>query len=392
MPPRDESELRYLQRIVEMSAYEESGMRKVVGLPFLEELDAFDIYALSALYDLVKSASGQMDAIASHPELQDSRTEADGATILLLVLRALDPESAAAIESMQWVQDGIASREVRSDSVSRWEQSLIETLVGIARDNRPIFVDLAAKPWIQDELFSNEAQLLFNIRDIVVLDPLVARRLIVMPFLDTLDWYETTQVQTLVEISRFDKQLPSQILAHPLLAGGMTDNHLGTLFLVVTELVAPNEVGSVRAFAWVQDGIAESDLGGLQQLHLYALSSPQTLDILNRKSWVQDGISREEQRLLSDLYFMLGWFSNERRDEATTQQILTMPFLQSYESGDIAAFRALSRLYDRENPSQLQQILSHPKLRDGITDEQTWLVSMLPSDIQIALEFLDSQP
>ena len=259
-----------------------------------------------------------------------------------------DPEAAAAIEALSWVRDGIASTEHRSADLrdaSRHEQRVVETLVSLAGRTRSVFMALVRKPWIQDQLSTSEVNLVDDLETLANWNAAFVQRVIAMPFLQTIDTYESTIVDTIRELLFVDKQLPVRVLDHPALVGGITDDHTSTIFLVIMELVAPEEVAAVRALPWIQDGVSDYELGGLQQLQLVALSSSQVLQSLTQKSWVQDGISRDEQRLIKSLYSILGWYSSSQQYEALAQRIVEMPFLDTFDGHDFLAMEALDNLH-----------------------------------------------
>ena len=304
LPPQHESQLSTLEHIVGMSSTDAVAVRQIVAMPFLEDVDGFDSEALWALSDLMRTNPGALPGIVSHPALQDSRTQTDGVIILIQTLKANDPEAAAAIEALSWVRDGIASREHRSPNrqdASRFEQSLIYKLVRLAGHSRPTFTALMSKPWMRDELTQSEFQMLDDFWELALWDNALAQRMMAMPFLAAFDVYDQVIVGTIRELRSVDESLFGRVLAHPNLAGGITDDHAGEVFLVIMELVAPQDAAAIRAFTWVRDGISDSDLGGLQVLQLVALSSPQVLHDLIQKAWVQDGISRDEHKVIRSL-------------------------------------------------------------------------------------------
>ena len=394
LPPQSESQLSDLRDIAQMSAYGESEVRQIVGMPFLKDIDSYDDSALRALRDLIFSHPSHVPAIASHPELTDSRTHADGVTILLLVLKAEDPEAAAMIESLAWVQDGLAYREHRSSDprdASRFEQSLVSDLVRWAGESRLTFTTLLGMPWMQDELTNYEYNVASNLLGLTAWNVALGQRVLAMPFLQAIDAYELSAIQTIGELRWIDEQLPGRVLAHPALAGGITDAHTGEIFLVVTELMAPQEAAAIRAFPWVLDGVAESELGSLQVLQMAAVNSQRLILVLTQNSWVQDGLTEDEREVIRTLRFMASR-NSERRDEESAVHIAGMPFLSFIDETDKRAIRALSALHNRGGESHLNTVLSHPRLRNGIGDEESALVSLLPPTLEDALELLDTHP
>ena len=76
----------------------------------------------------------------------------------------------------------------------------------------------------------------------------------------------------------------------------------------------------------------------------------------------------------------MGWYEDEPHQEvvAAIIQILDMPFLDSVGGADAAAVRSLRRL-EYNDTSAFLEIMNHPKLKDGITDEEAKIVALLGS-------------
>ena len=141
----------------------------------------------------------------------------------------------------------------------------------------------------------------------------------------------------------------------------------------------PALANQLKALPWVADGVDDSERDSAEKLVEAAIWWPDTFNALLRKSWIQDAITRDEATVIEYIY----WITRQYSDEATrllvsevVVALLDMPFLDSVESADALAVRSLHRLAVRDTETFLE-ITSHPKISDGITDEEAKIVVLL---------------
>ena len=142
----------------------------------------------------------------------------------------------------------------------------------------------------------------------------------------------------------------------------------------------PALTASIKSQSWVTDGVTEMERDALQQLlWITAVEENHAWNLL-QMPWLEDGPNQREidaiQQLdwttqtssdLGDQLWQKPWFQDEVI--ATAMQILDMPFLDSVESLDAMAVRSLAQI-ERYDTSGFLEMMSHPKLSDGITDEE----------------------
>ena len=124
-------------------------------------------------------------------------------------------------------------------------------------------------------------------------------------------------------------------------------------------------------WAWMKDGISESERVGIEHLRNLEELSGRGFEELARKDWVQDDLIWIE----ADVIRYLARIADVQKpgtDELIVA-ILGMPFLDRVESADSHAMRVLSQIHLR-NPGGLTQLLSDPRLAGGITDATTGIV------------------
>ena len=129
------------------------------------------------------------------------------------VLEQHNRSAARAIQSLPWVADGI------DDS----EQEAAESLVYLAATREEMFVELSGKPWIAVDDISREAPAIVAFSYIAEEDPEAARRLVNMPFLDTLEPADALAVESLSYLAFRDMPVFRRVMRHPAVLDGIDD-------------------------------------------------------------------------------------------------------------------------------------------------------------------------
>ena len=165
----------------------------------------------------------------------------------------------------------------------------------------------------------------------------------------------------------------------PWVVDGVTDLEREALQqLLWIAWVEKNHAWNLLRTPWLEDGPDVNEIDAIQILNWTTQTSPELGDKLWQKSWMQDDITADEVTVMQNL----DWIARPK-DETFQQQvveaaigILDMPFLESVESADALAMKSLQRLESR-NTTDFLEIMSHPKLSDGITDEEAKIVALL---------------
>jgi hypothetical protein len=165
----------------------------------------------------------------------------------------------------------------------------------------------------------------------------------------------------------------------PWVADGVDDaEHAAVEALIACARWYPGVFSAVLQKPWVGDSITADETVAISRLRSTAYYAPELADKMLQKSWAQDGITADEATVIRYLYNMV-WTADEIPEQVvleTANDILDMPFLESVEGADAAAVRSLERLGDKGS-DVLLQIISHPTLSDGITDEEAKIVALL---------------
>lgn len=222
---------------------------------------------------------------------------------------------------MPWVANGISANEIKIVNV-------------LAQIDRQGYADISERlfdmQWVADGVSHDDSTVAHRLLPIILFAPDSAVRLIDMPFLQTIEQADVRTLYSLLRIARGNPDDLSDILAHPQFKDGITDDQAAVLAVLIEN--APNLVNTL-------------------------------LDL----EWVVDEVWNEDEELAVQRLAWLG---------ATAMRLMDMPFLQTLEHADVMALRSLSRIA-HGNPDDLADILAHPQLKNGITDDQTMIVAML---------------
>ena len=101
--------------------------------------------------------------------------------------------------------------------------------------------------------------------------------------------------------------------------------------------------------------------------------NPSLAQRMEKISWVADGLNPLEEETVKYLLYIA-----VRKREAALSEIIEMPFLRTVEPADLSGIKSLWRIL-HDNPSQFDQVMNHPTIQAGITDEWTPVITTLKS-------------
>ncbi len=151
LPPRYEVEVSFLDQLVAMGAVDQAGVLGLIRLAFLNTIERADVEAMRALTDELKANPAALQEALSHPALGHGAAENVAAVAALLSLKRSDPEAAAAITALPWVQDGIRSLAPGNSRGFAFELNRLHDLIDLARVSRQAFTNLVGKPSILND-------------------------------------------------------------------------------------------------------------------------------------------------------------------------------------------------------------------------------------------------
>ena len=143
-------------------------------------------------------------------------------------------------------------------------------------------------------------------------------------------------------------------------------------WLVYLNHDSAQDAATIIALPWFQDGLAETEVDALRSLVWLrdgdGASGEDIVTSVMALRWFRDGINQAEHDLLLWLAYLDYW------SEEAAVAVVDMPFLSSIERDDVLALRSLHRLASSRD-DRLEAVLTHPNVRDGITDDETTLVA-----------------
>ena len=378
LPPKTGLHTTILARLVTMSRIDPVGMLQFIQRPFFKSVDYDSLSAVNYLTKGLETDPSTLQVVLSHPALGDGDAGNIRLILDMLAFRTEDPEAAAMIESLPWVQDGLADYGFSAGRGGRRgtsEQVIVRQLSELSRFTRPTFLALLAKPWMRDQLSELEVQTVYKLYDLAGWNAAFTQRLLAMPFLDTIEYRDFAVLGDFTEFGVYEYGLRHQIINHPDLASGITDDSAGTVRLVTLEVQDYAMASIVRALPWVQDGLQREEFGAVSALTFAAQDNRQLFQSIVQRSWVRDGLTSDETAVIRKLWLLVDW--SQPSESAAALALFDMPFLESISGADAAALDALGSLHSHRDGSYLQEVLSHPTLRDGIRDEHTPLIAVL---------------
>ena len=341
---------------------------RVMRMPFMVDLGNRAETAWTVLNELYVSDSAGVKRLLAHPDLQDGITHDNVVLLPLLYLETRDPVSAAAIWGLPWIHQ------------YPWE---VKDLQQLALVSQPVF-------WAWMEHRAHEPRfgsVVEHISYMARVDEALAVQIVRMPFLSTRDGSDGRVIFLLSELARNHPEDFRGLFSHPKVQGGITDDDVATLYLLILAASNPMAAAAIEALPWVQDGLGRSIDGRfnsatshpsefeesvVERLTYIAERSPDSLSDLVSKSWLQDGLNFWEYEAVGSLSGLIGYSSQEI---ATARQILAMPFLETLEREDYEILETVRTLFD--DSEGVRYIVSHPKLAGGIRDRQRATVALV---------------
>ena len=309
---------------------------------------------------------------------------------------------------MPWVADGIDESE---NAAARELSTLAET-------NPPVVRVLLERPWVIDGVDGPEKAAIERIQDIGYYLPTLAGEIIELPWLvDGVTQPEPEVVEILWETSERNLTLTQRLIALDWLVDGITQTEAGLLSDL--RFIARDDVSLAQRLVelpWLLDGVTQEEAGVLSNLGYIADDNASLAKRLTELPWLVDGLDAVERTIIDRLFWIAGedselakaiadkpWMADslgkdaaravnslyyiQDEDSASAKAIVAMPFLDTLEPTDAAVMDALSWLAYTDILA-LREVLQHPTLEDGISDEWAPVVALLDSVNEAAPAFL----
>ena len=247
-------------------------------------------------------------------------------------------------------------------------------------ENKPDLADaIGALGWVADGVDDSERKALEHMIHIAARSDAPARALLDMAWVaDGPSGDETFALQSLRYLPNASEDTAETLINMEWIEDGVSD--IEARFLHLLTLIAESDAAvaeSVIALPWVADGILDSERGVISNLSRIADDGNADLaESVIALPWLADGITDSERRAVARL---------SRMDADAAARLIDMPFLETLEAADVAALDYLSGL----TTIQLSDMLSRPMLKDGITDDEAQIISMLYQTFKYAPDRVD---
>ena len=182
-------------------------------------------------------------------------------------------------------------------------------------------------------------------------------------------------------LERDKPALANQLKTLAWIADGVDESeHQAAEELIKAALWYPDVFSALMGMPWVKDdSITTAETRAIDSIRGSAYYSPLLSERMLQKHWVQDDITRDEGIIIRRLSWLAG-----RKDEATQQRmtdvaisIIDMPFLDDVTFAEARAVMSLHYLAGSRYRDSFRTIMSHPKVQDGITDQEAKVISVL---------------
>ena len=297
-------------------------------------------------------------------------------------LDANRPALAAELKNLAWVANG----------VDEAEREAAELLIAAARRHPQVFTALLTKQWVGDGITDAETDAIYGFsRTPMFSEGLIEGMLEISWVQDDITAEEGKAIGYLYRATRWAPGISDELLAYPWVQDDITSDETTALgYLYQAGRHVDELADRLVVKPWVQDDITADETTALRYLYQAGRYVDELADRLVVKPWVQDDITADEAAVIRDLY-LIARAQDEALEPATNAkalQLVDMPFLESVERADAPAMESLRRL-EGNNTARFLEVMSHPVLSDGITDEEAKAVALLWGTNTYKPEYVD---
>ena len=183
------------------------------------------------------------------------------------------------------------------------------------------------------------------------------------------------------------------VQALPWAADGYNETERETLdALLDTARHSQSAFNTLIELPWMQDTITKEEAFALHYIQHGARRAPKMIDLLLQKPWFQDEITPNLAAMTRNLY----WIARSDDPEfqplvaAAAATLLEMPFLNTMEDTDILAIYDLRRYEQRHGDEMFLDLMDHPAIKDGITDEEAKRLGLVRSSQRYMPELVET--
>ena len=339
-------------------------------------VDQLELSLIERFDDIASVAAPLAEHILALPWLADSVSQAELSVVQdLYYVAADDATSAELVINVPWIADGIEQTETAA----------AEELMYLASQHPRLFRDFISRLWVADGVDQLELSLIERFVGIADRDAALAERIAGLPWIvDGIEQPEPDAVDSLWAIATSDAELAGEITDLAWFADGVT--HAEAEVARNFDYISRYDIAlaaSIANLPWVSDDLTDEERYVIDSLYWMARDDVATASRLVDKSWLADELGRDDTRVIENLGYVA------HQDAALAQRIIGMPFLDMLEPPDVAAVDALASLAWHDLGA-LRDILAHPTVVDGITDEWAPIVATLYAVNEAAPAFVET--
>lgn len=138
----------------------------------------------------------------------------------------------------------------------------------------------------------------------------------------------------------------------------------------------------IIALSWFEDGVTELETMAVESLFFIVNHDVGLGHQGAEMTWLADDVTDVEYSVLEEIWHIA------YEDTSAAMRLIGMPFLKSLDPPDVVAMESLANLA-HFNMSTFQEVISHPTLSNGITDEWAPIVATLYNVNEEAPAFVD---
>ena len=377
-----------VSELTQLAALDEDAALRALELELAEAIEYSDPITIGFLRSLASSDPEGMRRLLSHPSLDESAADGEDRFLPLLYLEMHDPDAAALVEALPWVQDGLKypdfSYVVELGELARLSPRALQAMLREERDWLPPRPGAAEYP---------EALALIN--SVAALDEEAALRIIDMPFLKTIERPDFYALERLAALAASHPQQLVDVLAHPAVTAGDGTLFSAIVLLLDLRLRDTEASNALEALPWVQEGILEymadaadadaeplrQDAADVFELLLLMEHGPSEREMFltaAAKPWMQNGMADYELEVVSDLQSGV----SEVRDLAerivrgqSLDDIAILPWTQrENDLREPSNARGLVELGTLKDDRVFWAVMDRPWVQDGLTSDEADLI------------------
>ena len=394
-----------VSELTQLAALDEDAALRTLELELAETIEYADPTTIGFLRSLASSDPEGLRLLLSHPSLDESDADGEDRFLPLLYLEMHDPNAAAVVEELPWVQDGLRyldfSYVVELGRLARLSPRVFQAMLREERD------------WLPPGPGSSEyPEALALIDSVAAVNEEAALRIIDMPSLETMEKPDFYALERLAALAASHPQLLVEVLAHPAVTTGDGVLYSAIVLLLDLRLRDPEASAALEGMPWMQEGILEymadaaavdaeplrQDAADVFELLLLMEHGPSERELFltaAAKPWMQNGMIDHEREVVADLT------ARTNAERALAQRIVRGKSLDAIDKLHWVEWederyvppnlRSLIHLGALEDDRAFRAVLDRPWVNDGLTSGEAALIAILVRTFSPGHGLLDLQ-